>query len=249
MKKPYIGITGFVSQDEAREILRMPGLDFRKRLIMIGILASQKTMNGLQNKWPNRYPTMDKIAGIFPKDQLALNLIHYNTKEPESLLEQLTRMVEIGGENLNGFQLNLAWPSPAAIEKFRAKFIGIQIVLQVGNHAMEIIGHSEAKLARRVTEYKGLVDYVLLDPSGGYGKEFNPKAARNYLNVLKFQNLDIGLGVAGGLSPDTLHLIEPLAKDFPGLCVDAEGRLRDDNDSLSLRLAKDYVSRALQILR
>ncbi len=246
MRKPYIGITGFMSLSDALQVLdAIP--ENADRLVMIGVLASLKTMRGIQNKWPNRYPTMDRIAGIFPDHPLALNLIHYNTKEKDTLCDQLVAMTEFGGANMHGFQLNIAWPSLDVLGEYRQKHPTKQIVLQIGGHAFEMVNHSPEQLAARVAEYEGITEYVLLDPSGGYGKPFDPERARDYLLALKAQNLEIGLGVAGGLSPTTLDLVRQLAKEFTDLSIDAEGRLRTQEDHLDLNVANDYLRIALSL--
>jgi hypothetical protein len=217
------------------------------RLIMFGVLATLKTMRGQQNKWPNRYPAIEKVAEIFPVHSHALNLIHYNTKEPETLTEQLIEMTSIGGENLHGFQLNIAWPTIDSLTRFRWAHPDKQIVLQIGSRAFEMVGNSAEQLADRVAEYRDLVEYALVDPSGGYGKPFDPKRARECLTALKAKSLGLGLGVAGGLSPTTLNLVQSLVSEFPDLSIDAEGRLRDGNDRLDLAIAKEYLSKSLDV--
>jgi len=244
MIRPYIGITGFTSLNDALSVLGTIPVNVN-RAVMIGVLASLKTMHGVQNKWPNRYPTMDKIAGIFPNHPLALNLIHYNTKDKDTLGDQLVAMTKFGGANMHGFQLNIAWPDLAVLGEYRKAYPTKQIVLQVGEHAFEIADHQPEQLATRVAEYDGVVEYVLLDPSGGYGKPFDQERARDYLLALKARNLKIGLGVAGGLSSTTLDLVRPLAKEFPDLSIDAEGRLRTREDQLDLGVASEYLHKAL----
>lgn len=211
---------------------------------MVGVLASQKTLRGQQNKWPNRYPKVENIADIFFRHRQALNLIHYNTEEPESLTEQLVEMTRLGGPHLEGFQLNLAWPSRDAILAYHKVCGGKFIVLQIGGRAFEMINHLPKELAERVSWYEHVVDYVLLDPSGGYGVPFDTGKARAYLKALASYNLYLGLGVAGGLSPTTLNLVQPLVSDFPDLSIDAEGRLRDSQDNLDLSIAGQYVQGA-----
>lgn len=247
--RPYIGITGFMSRSDAEAVLEILPPD-SSRLLMVGVLASQKTvLLDQQNKWPNRYPKKGNLATIFPSHPAALNLIHFNTKEPETLARQLVQVTEFGGPRLHGFQLNIAWPSPAALEEYHKAYPLVQIVLQIGNHAFEAVEHSPEKLAERVaTEYGELVDYLLLDPSGGYGKPFDTERARGYLRALREKDVKIGLGVAGGLDPGTLaELLEPLVEEFPDISIDAEGRLRDGNDMLDLERAKAYVAGALKL--
>ena len=244
MRKPYIGITGFMSLNDAMQMLGAISIN-TDRLVMVGVLASLKTMRGAQNKWPNRYPAMDQIAGIFPDHPLALNLIHYNTKEKDTLSDQLVAMTEFGGANMHGFQLNIAWPSLDVIAEYKKAYPTKQIVLQIGGHAFEMINDSPEQLAARVAEYERVAEYVLLDPSGGYGKPFDPERACDYLQALKAQNLEMGLGVAGGLSPTTIDLVRSLARKFPDLSIDAEGRLRTPEDHLDLAVSSEYLRKAL----
>ena len=246
MRKPYIGITGFMSLNDAMQVLDAISVNM-DRLVMVGVLASLKTMRGAQNKWPNRYPVMDKIADIFPDHPLALNLIHYNTKEKDTLGDQLVAMTGFGGANMHGFQLNIAWPLLDVLRRYRKEHATKQIVLQVGGYAFEVVNHSPEQLAAKVAEYDGVVEYVLLDPSGGYGKPFDPERARDYLQALKAQNLEMGLGVAGGLSPTTLDLVRPLTNEFPDLSIDAEGRLRTPEDHLDLAVSSEYLRKAFEM--
>lgn len=247
-KKSYVGVTGFMTHQEVVNTLK--DIDFQKteKLLMIGVLASLKSIQGITNKWPQRYPLIGEIRKIFPTNQNCLNLIHFNTSEPENLLSQMLYLTDIAGEQLNGFQLNLTWPSAKTVERYKRIHNGKSIVLQIGSRAFEEVSHSPQKLADRVhNEYEGLIDYVLLDPSGGTGAPFNPRITRGYLEALSTQKNDFGLGIAGGLSPSTLDLIEPFIKDFPELSIDAEGKLRTPEDNLSVSITRDYIQKSLEL--
>ncbi len=251
MKQSYVGITGFMSKNEIQSVLDSMPQD-SNRLLMVGVLASLKTLRGEKTKWPNRYPGVGRISEIFVRNRRALNLIHYNTKEPESLAEQLVEMTKLGGENFEGFQLNLTWPSHDAILAYHKVCGGKFIVLQIGGKAMKKDGVTDylpKELAEKVSWYEHLVDYVLLDPSGGYGIPFDTGKARTYLDALKGYNLDLSLGVAGGLSPTTLNLVEPLLADFPDLSWDAEGKLRDKEDNLDIKEAREYVQKSCNMCK
>ncbi|MFA6515036.1 MAG: hypothetical protein WCT42_02095 [Candidatus Paceibacterota bacterium] len=247
-KKPYIGITGFMSPEEVSDTLK--GINFQKanRLLMVGVLASSKSLKGITNKWPGRYPSISEMENIFLDNENCLNLVHFNTKEPENLLSQLLEVTDYSGENFNGFQLNIAWPSVRVLEAYKKFYEKKCIVLQIGGDAFNEVSHSPQKLADKVhREYADLIDYVLLDPSDGTGKPFDPIIAKNYLEALGAKRNNFGLGVAGGLSPTTLNLVEPLVKDFPELCIDAEGRLRTIEDELDVQIAIDYVQKSLKL--
>lgn len=250
---PYVGITGFISDDEIKKILNeLPSDRNLPRHVMIGALASHKTLNGEQNKHPNRYPPVGQIANIFGWHVNVFNVIHYSSKHPESLLDQLTRLVDFGGGYLEGIQLNMAWPDPRVLEKFGEEcfppFHWRGFILQVGNRAFELVNNSPKRLAEKIAgEYRALIDYVLLDSSGGTGKLLNGEELAPYLEELYGAVPELGIGVAGGLSYETLHVIRSLAEKYPRLSIDAEGRLRDENDNLDCVAAKDYLAAALEI--
>lgn len=239
---PYIGVTGVTDLAQAHALLgALPPNS--GRTLMVGGLMSFKTMRGGANKWPKRYLPAEAIAGIFPKDTRALNLIHYNTKEEGvSLAEQLCEAMRVGGAHCHGMQLNIAWPDPAQIGSFRLTYPDAVIVIQVGARAFERAGNDPLGLVRLVADYRDAIDFVLLDPSGGLGKPFDPAALRVYLQALRAARLPVKCGVAGDLSPATLGLLEPLAGDFPDLCTDAEGKLRDAADELDVAAAAAYVA-------
>ncbi|MBU6370684.1 MAG: hypothetical protein KGH93_01430 [Patescibacteria group bacterium] len=250
--KPYIGITGFMLKREVDACLEVFP-ENEKCLLMVGVLASWKTVRNIRNKYPNRYPDMHGISDIFPDSAHTLNLIHYNTDDPETLDQQLTVLEHSwGGEHLHGFQLNIPWPDPGSIEKYVKGHIERRgrlpsIVLQVGGYAFTMIGNSPKRLAEKIGEYDILVDTVLLDPSGGKGQLLDVDRMRGHLEALSAKNMQIGLGIAGGLSAETLDAVALLAKEFPRLSIDAEGRLRNKDDGLDLALAGAYVRKALRL--
>ena len=55
------------------------------------------------------------------------------------------------------------------------------------------------------------------------------------------------VSIAGGLFAGTLPMIEPIIAEFPDLCIDAEGRLRDEHDNLDSSKAKAYAQKALEM--
>lgn len=243
MRKPYIGVTGITSLREAQALLAgVPPSS--ERLLMVGVLASAKTLRGDTTKYPQRYPQVEEIAGIFSDDARALNLIHFATDTQETLGDQLRALVHLGGPRLHGFQLNVVWPSRDVLRVFHDEFPDKHIVLQIGKRAAEQEGDDPQRVAERVATYEGLADYLLLDSSGGLGKELDAERSRAYLNAFTERKVNIGLGVAGGMSAETYHLVAPLLKEFPGLSIDAEGRLRNENDELQLERAKEYLAAA-----
>jgi len=111
--RPYIGITGFMSREEVDAMLALMPPD-SKRMLMVGILANQKTLRNEPQKRPNISPVKEEIEKIFPpfsindsENRVTFNLIHYNTRDASDLSDQL---FQIMCGDCDGFQLNIAWP-------------------------------------------------------------------------------------------------------------------------------------------
>lgn len=243
----YVGVTGVMNAAEAESILVALPED-SDRLLMVGVLASSKTIRGVKNKWPGRYPKFTDIKTIFVPHRRVLNLIHYSTDDMDTVDKQMSFVKSIAGPEFCGFQLNMKWPSRIKLEDYRNAEGVCKIVLQVGRGAMDVIDNSPRKFGKMLATYRHLIDYVLIDPSGGLGRPFDIEKTRNYL--YSAASLDMcGLAVAGGLSPTTLHLLEPLIEEFPDLSIDSEGRLRtpQPEDALDLLLAKEYVKSACEM--
>ncbi len=122
-----------------------------------------------------------------------------------------------------------------------------RIVLQVGQKAVETAGGTPRDVVNRLSHYLGVINDVLFDPSGGFGKPFDTERACEFLSAIAEQGWGIGLGVAGGLGPDSLNLVEPLIVKFPNLSIDAQGRLRNAENELDLDAVRTYLAKALQM--
>lgn len=250
---PYIGVTGFMTPQEVRAALRR-FTAFVPRKLMVGVLASSKTLRGQPNKWPGRYPVMERMKEIFQSHDLAVNLIHYNTDDPATLAEQLIELIGYAGPHLHGFQLNVAWPPPNEITKFHeATDSKYRIVLQIDGRAMAEVDDNPVRLAYRVSQwyYGGSFHDILIDSSGGKGQPFDLAKARDILGEFKFQELLHlwNLGIAGGLGPSTVKRLAPLLEEHPNLNWDAEGQLRDpDSDDLDMLQVANYLDDSLEMV-
>jgi len=244
LPKRNIGVTGFMSVDELRvvqdQFIQLFGehkeahkeKNSEPRL-MAGILVSSKTINGLTNRYPGRYPKPENMRSLFKEANHynTLNLAHYNTDNPISLIAECEHVMEVAGSSLHGFQLNICWPNPSLIKELRRRYSELFILLQVGANALSdfAIG-SERAFSRydvggfmtKVSQYEGCLDGVLLDPSAGKGQLLEPHRLISLVQAL--MNVDgLGIGVAGGLSAETINQVSDLGRVCPYLSIDAEG--------------------------
>ncbi len=251
MTNPYIGITGFTNPVDVG--IALSGINSKIKegsnyKLMIGVLVNLNTLHGKpSNHFPARYPPINETNLLFPDSEDVLNFYHYNTSSRE-FQPELQKLIQYGGPNLNGFQLNMTWPDPKQLEEFRKKGNTHKIVLQIGSKAFTQINNNPTTLVNKINkEYGELVDYVLLDPSGGTGKDMDIETTRRYLSEIynDIQNKKLKIGIAGGLSSKKIHEILPLISEFKELSIDAEGKLRGNpGDWLSIREMLEYQKEA-----
>lgn len=210
--------------------------------LMIGVLASSKTINGGKNRYAHRYPSVERIREIFPPHRRTLNLIHYSTDERETLREQIKKLTSLGGPYLDGFQFNIAWPSPDAI-----CVPGMRVVLQIGSRALEECGNDPEQVWRKLTYYDPEITDVLIDASGGKGIPIDAQTAKRYADAIREHIPRLRVGIAGGLSAETIELVRPFFDAEPKPSIDAEGQLRDPDDILNLKKMTQYLEAAARL--
>jgi len=237
----YVGVSGFMLQDEVREALAaFPDCG---RSLMVGVLVSAKTLGGERNKYPRRYPLVEDIAGIFVDDPRCLNLIHYSSDvAPDG--GTLLRLLDLGGPHCHGFQFNGAWPRIWHLDRLFAATEPadrhLHIVLQARREADGFSLPPEDEYCDSATD-------VLLDASGGRGLPLDVAAAREgLLELLDWDGL--GYGVAGGLCAETVGALAPLMAEYPGLSIDAEGRLRTAEDDLDMAKVRAYLRASADVI-
>ena len=259
---PYVGVTGSVTNEEAGGICREfaeAGYNMNSSHVpMLGFLVSYKTLNG-QATQNRRYPSPRKLPWLLSQSgSRVLNMIHYNSKEMDSLSNQVSQIFE--GIYNNGLcraiQLNIVWPDINQIKKVKDRFPGMQIVFQASHSAMA--GKTPADIARGIKGYGDSLSYVLIDPSGGRGLEFDLDASVNLYFELREQCPDLTIGFAGGVNEGNVleRLKEIVSKtSTEGFCIDAEGGLRDKitdaygDDLLNIQKVRGYLQASSGVLK
>ncbi len=233
----YVGVTGFTTREQVAAVL--PALRHNYRL-MVGVLVSQKTLAGLPNKYPLRYPKVADVADVFVDDPRCLNLVHYCSSTPPDV-DTLQKLADVAGPRCHGYQFNGAWPEPDALATVLGQK-GLRLVLQLqpGVFVGDLFPYYR----------EGLVTDVLIDGSGGRGEAIPlDGATHTRVNVLRGTTA-WGVGIAGGLcEAEILRLLVFLCA-HPNLSLDAEGKLRDGDagGALNLERARAWVMGACEAL-
>lgn len=253
MTKPYIGITDFTTYGEtvtAQEDFRRCGGAASGHLLHIGVMMSRKTLNGIPSKWSKIFPKNRDIANIFAKDKNTLNVLHYADYDGVDVAKNLAKATECGGSEMDALQLDMIWPDPAVIRNHRRNYPHIGIILQVSSKALACVDDKPDALLRRLELYQGCASYVLLDKSMGRGLGLDAQSLLPYLRAISTEMPNQAMAVAGGLGPDTLHLLAPIVEEFPGVSIDAQSKLRPSGnamDPIDWFMAGDYIDRALKM--
>ena len=244
---PYAGVSGLVSRTEV--LAALSAFPACGRQLMVGVLASEKTLAGQQNRWHRRYPRVENIAGIFADDPRCLNLMHFGADTPPDG-DTLARLFELAGPRCHGFQFNGAWPYNPEIRTLRRLFERAgrepRIVLQAGPHVLGACPTS-LDLVMRVSAYAdaGIATDILIDASAGRGEPLHVDLAEFRRRDLLDAFPHLGVGVAGGLSAEMVMVPRVARLLQSGASCDAEGKLRDGADGGG-RLMQEKVAAYLE---
>ncbi len=246
MFTPYVGVTGFMTRAEVETAIAK--FDTRqglraKRLLMVGVLVSNKTLSGVTNKWPHRYPRYQDLSELMLPHRRVVNLIHFATDDKDHLTDHMNALRTHGGPDLDGFQLNIPWPDPKRIVTGFPR-----MVLQIGARAMEMEGNDPDRIADRLNGYRGCITEVLIDASSGHGIPLDLQKTEGYLRAIVKKHPTLGIGIAGGLPGVSLDRLKDLVRAFPFVSIDAESGLRDANDHLEMKSVNDYFVQADKLM-
>ncbi len=241
----YFGVCDVYSPEEAKAMadeLRN-SRQYSDRKVMIGVMTHPIVLSDdrpmpeeIRNAIRAEFPTKEEMAAGFIDDPDVFNTVHYadlygpdgprKSGEAPDVYKNLERVVEYGGENLHAIQLDITWPSSDELKRFKSEHPDIAIILQVGKFGIKEIDSNPHALVDRLREYGESIDYILLDMSMGMGKSMETEGLLPMLRTVRDQIPELGLAVAGGLGPDSIDLLEPIAAEFPDISIDAQGNLK-----------------------
>ncbi len=260
--KPYIGITGPVNISEVEAICKEftdVGCNLNTSHIpMLGFLINYRTLRVKSTK-NRRYPFINCLPELLQKtDGKVLTMVHYNSRERETLSKQIAQIFDDIYENklCRAIQLNIVWPDITQVRKVKEQFLDMQIVFQLSHNAMK--DKTPKEIAKRTKKYEDSLSYALIDPSGGRGIPFNLNSSVEIYSELREKCPYLTIGFAGGFSGENVgqrlsKLIE--MTNERNFCIDAEGGLRDKitndygDDLVNIEKVRDYLQSASKVLK
>ncbi|MFA5857033.1 MAG: hypothetical protein WC867_06740 [Candidatus Pacearchaeota archaeon] len=260
-RKPYVGITGPINTYEVEHLVTLfesNGYNMESDYLpMIGFLVSYKTLTK-QPVSNRRYPNFLNLRDLLRKcENKIFTMIHYNSRESD-LADQIDNVFNgLYEEDLcRSLQLNIPSPNKSELIKIKRKMPEMEIVFQANRHILN--SGDSFEVSKKISEYSGLIDYILIDPSGGRGQEFDMKSSVELYFELREKIPEVQIGFAGGFNTENVNLrvnelIERIGNQ--NFSIDAEGGLRDKlsseygDDLLNLNKVKDYLFEASLVLK
>jgi hypothetical protein len=259
--QPYLGITGATTADEARAIsIQTNSTVFpsdRSHLPMQGFLVSAKTLSG-ESTTNRRYPPVAKLPELLASSGIeTLRMIHYNSRQTDSLSKQIQILFDplYNSALCRSLQLNIPWPPIAEIGKIKESFADLLIVLQISRGMLD--ADRAQTLAKKVEDYRDLISYALIDPSGGRGERFDLDQSVTLFLELNSKFPDLTVGFAGGLNDENVAQRAQALKSAIGssnFSLDVEGGVRNKcsdvygDDLLDLKKCRGYIQSAFSAI-
>ncbi len=241
-----------------REFLRAGYTMEESHIPMLGFLASYKTLQG--EPTPNRrYFLIGELSGLLDAtDRRVFTMIHYNSKEIETLADQVAELFNgiYEADLCRAIQLNIVWPDITQVAQIKRQHPEMDIVFQASHKAME--GKTPTQIAEGVKAYGDLLRYVLIDPSGGRGIPFDLDSSLAIYAELRERCPNLIIGFAGGFSGENVgKRVQDILQqvDTDTFCIDAEGGLRDKvteaygDDLLNINKVRGYLQEASFVLK
>ena len=257
--KAYLGITGSTTVEETQQlcdVFSTIGLNKESSHVpMLGFLVSYKTLYGGKHTTSLRYPDVKDLRPMLEiANKIAFTTIHYNTPSYNPLFEEIDYLLNCYLGLIDGIQFNMVKPKREELLKIK-NYHGVKLILQLNNRSIK--GKTIEQIIRMLQTKYAFVDYILLDPSGGRGKEFDMiKTTELYRQIVR-AGIKATIGFAGGFSEFNVYKRVKFLKNNLGnnnFSIDAESKLRKKvgteygQDVLVHKKAEEYIRQAARAL-
>lgn len=255
--KNYISVTAGKDAEEVKSIIsefQKAGYSINQNYApVIGIQISENTLRGIRPK-NLRLASFNDIPSLLQLiDGNLIPVIHYNTKNLNSLFEQVSKVLDTTYEYCKLIQINAKFPGISELSKIKERYNELKISLQVDYTGLDIKETTE-----KIISYGDSLDYILIDPSRGRGDRFNISDTSILYLEIKDKKPEYNIVIAGGIDGDNANevltnLIDLIQTKNFSIC--AEGKLRDKvsdeywgMDILNIEKVRKYLLAVKKIL-
>jgi len=257
----FVSVSAVSDKDQLERIHRISLEEELVVPVAIGWQVSNKSINrGTQNP---RQPNLAELGELdrATRDYGLVSAIHYYTKDNQTIVDDLERVVDLGVDPSSALlQFNTLPPTPEILKS--VKEMGYRIIFKVavsdkgspgggyavwrGEAVQDVKSGEIDPLIQQVYERRDFINYVMFDPSHGTNLELDLDetnlAVRFGKTITSMCILnDMGLIYAGGINPTNVGgLARVLTSTFPGrISIDVESGVRTDNE-LDLQKVREY---------
>lgn len=256
MHLPHIGTTVFTTPEEVKRawVIFIRAGGFRLELphrLGIGVMAGHGALDDVSSDWKRAFPRDERVAALFTSMPGLFNILHYVDHNRQTRLEDLEQAVGLGGAHLHALQLDMLWPDAELLRRFRERHPTIFTILQMNPLSVEIEGDGPVRVARRLRFYGDSLDGILLNEDPDGDRELGTERLLAYLQEIMLTCPDLNPAVAGGLGPETLHLLQPIVDGRRNaISINARTKLylqHDRQRSIDWAAVERYIHNSVQL--
>lgn len=215
-RSPYVAVIAKTADDVVRigEIRELVGVS---RAVAVAIHVDGRELDGLGNRWRNRFTSVAELGAIIERARLAgLEVhVHLSYVPPNRLQWVLRHLAEAAPDGgIDGLQVNNYSPTTdSPLAWWRSSSPASRVICALDPYLVrEAPNNSPLPAAAGLIYWYGQVATdVLFDQSEGRGELLDEMLAFPVLSLVHQQWPSVRLGVAGGLGPDTMAPVERLA--------------------------------------
>jgi phosphoribosylanthranilate isomerase len=212
----YTGITGFNTCDQVENAINVYESLGCNEELMTGFLFGWKQFHNREFTNP-RFVSREELPELLECAKGTMRTVHYNTHNKQFSREIIPVLDEF---DVEAVQLNIVRPNKEEIRKIKNAHPDVKIIFQANR---SILNNVDGYFQNDKTLP---VEYCLVDPSGGRGKEFDRESFDQWINDLSKNLPNTTFGIAGGLSPEN---VGKYIEEFPNFSIDTETKVRTNN--------------------
>lgn len=252
-RQPYIGITGVRTPEDmavCASTMQESGLsETSSHIGMTGLAYHQPSIDKGKLLGPIYFDSPDALLPTLAASrERTLNMMHYTPPASGFTADAVEyAVIPTYAHGCQALQVNGQY-TPQDIRELRTRYPHLKTVYVVDRALMQEDGEIITTEAAR---FRQLAEYIILDPSGGQGRDMNVTRSADIAKRIEDAQLDMTVIFAGGNSSSNIEERCTKLRDALGhnnFGIDAEGKLQTAERKLDHNEATTYVQQAAKAL-